>query len=95
MIFGLSIGVEETKALVESTFNVSMEARYSSYRCGNYYLFRKDNKEVFSIQKNFDSEHKEWRYEEYKDMRTLLFITDDKQDVSQLLKAGAIELNAK
>ena len=75
-LFGLSPSELETARLaVEPILGVEMEAHESSYRCGDYYRKRLPNGSEYSLQKNYDRVHDEWRYDEYREMGTLLFVS--------------------
>jgi hypothetical protein len=91
-LFGLSTSdLEAARALVEPVLGVEMEAHESSYRCGDYYRKRLPNGDEFSLQKNHDRVHDEWRYDEYKVMGTLLSVSIKDahrlEDVCSRLKA--------
>ena len=75
-LFGLfTTDLETARAAVEPILGVVMDAHESSYLCGDYYLKLLPNGDEYSLQKNYDRVDDEWRYDEYKEMGTLLFVT--------------------
>jgi hypothetical protein len=99
-LFGLATSdLEMARAVVEPILGVEMDAHESSYRCGDYYVKRLPNGNEYSLQKNYDRVHDEWRYDEYKEMGALLFVSvkdaASLEEVSARLKSvdGVVHLH--
>jgi len=75
-LYGIkSSNLDEAVKIIEEKLNITFSIHESSYRCGEYYLYKIENEEEIIIQKNYDTHMHEWSEEDFPDYPYLLYIS--------------------